>query len=257
MNLKVLKKEEHELVAVIDKANPMMMNVVRRMILNEVPTLAVDEVTIKKNSSALYDEMLALRLGLLPLTTDLKTYKLQADCKCEGKGCAQCTVLLTLKAKGPGTVYASQVTSKDPDAKPVYGETPIVKLLQDQDVDVEMKAMLGQGKMHTKFSPGLAYYAGYPEIEGKKSALKNLPKAVQDKLAEKGDNLEVKNILSWTEADEETCEKHEIAVKHSEERFIFTIESWGQLKPKEILVKATDMFDAKLKEFTTKFKKLK
>ncbi len=257
MNLKVLKKEEHELIAIIDKANPMMMNVVRRMVMTDVPTLAVDEVTIKKNSSALYDEMLALRLGLLPLTTDLKTYKVQADCKCEGKGCAQCTVLLTLKAKGPSTVYASQIHSKDPDAKPVYPETPIVKLLADQELDLEMKAVLGQGRSHTKFSPGLAYYAGYPEIEGKKSALKSLPKTVQDKLVEKGDGIEVKNISSWTEADEEACEKQGMTITHSEEKFIFHIESWGQLKPKEILVKATDMFDAKLKEFAAKFKKLK
>jgi DNA-directed RNA polymerase alpha subunit len=46
-----------------------LANTIRRS-LAEVPTLAVDEVEIFKNDSALYDEVLAHRIGLIPLKTD-------------------------------------------------------------------------------------------------------------------------------------------------------------------------------------------
>ena len=51
-------------------------NALRRIMLNEVPVIAIEDVEIKKNSSALYDEMVASRLGLTVLTTDSKSYEL-------------------------------------------------------------------------------------------------------------------------------------------------------------------------------------
>ena len=50
-------------------ANESLANAVRRS-LSEVAILAVDEVEIFKNDSALYDEVLAHRIGLIPLKTD-------------------------------------------------------------------------------------------------------------------------------------------------------------------------------------------
>ena len=59
-------------------------NTIRRLIIGEVPTLAVEDVEIKENSSQLYDEMIALRLGLSPIKTDLNSYNFKNECKCEG-----------------------------------------------------------------------------------------------------------------------------------------------------------------------------
>ena len=50
-------------------ANDSLANAIRRSI-NEIPILAVDEVEIYKNDSALYDEFLAHRVGLVPLKTE-------------------------------------------------------------------------------------------------------------------------------------------------------------------------------------------
>ena len=61
-----------------------LANAIRRSV-NEVPILAIDEVDIYKNDSALYDQILAHRFGLIPL----KNQKLA-----EGK-----SVNLKLKAK--------------------------------------------------------------------------------------------------------------------------------------------------------------
>src|SRR3989338_9050267 len=49
-------------------ANESLANAIRRSVA-EVPTLAINEVEIFKNDSAIYDEMLAHRLGLIPLKT--------------------------------------------------------------------------------------------------------------------------------------------------------------------------------------------
>ena len=65
--MEVVKKTP-ELLVIRTEANESLANAIRRSV-SEVPTLAIDEVEIFKNDSALYDEMLALRLGLVPLKT--------------------------------------------------------------------------------------------------------------------------------------------------------------------------------------------
>ena len=75
--------------------------------------MAIEEVEFIKNDSALFDEVVANRLGLIPLTTDLNTYNEKESCKCSGKGCPLCQVEFSLEAKGPCTVYASEIISKD------------------------------------------------------------------------------------------------------------------------------------------------
>ncbi|MBW2994491.1 DNA-directed RNA polymerase subunit D, partial [Candidatus Woesearchaeota archaeon] len=141
-----------------------LANTIRRTIIDSVPTMAIEEVEFRKNDSVLYDEILAHRLGLIPLKTDLKSYMLPENCKCKGEGCARCTLKLILKAKGPGTVYASDIKSKDPKIKPVYPKMIIVKLLKGQELELEATAILGHGNDHVKFSPGLVWFNAEPKI---------------------------------------------------------------------------------------------
>ena len=257
MKLKVLEKEKLKATFVIEGITEALANTIRRFAMNEVPAMAIGTVSIQKNNSALYDEMLAHRLGLVPLKTDLRSYKLKEECVCKGKGCAQCTLILTLKAKGPGTVYSSQLESKDPKVVPVHENIPIVKLLKNQEIKLDATAVLGQGKNHAKFSPGLVYYRGYPTITiEKKSGIKKCIEASNNNLVEKGNQLVIKDIKKWNESYEEVCENNGMKVTSSKEDFIFSLESWGQLQPKEMLVKAIDMFDDRLDEFAKLFKSM-
>ena len=256
MKLKIIDKDKLSMTFVLEGITEAVANTIRRYAINEVPTLAIEEVSIQRNSSALYDEILAHRLGLVPIKTDLKSYKTKEECPCKGKGCAQCTLFLSMKVKGPATVYSSQLESKDPKAVPVIENIPITKLLKNQEVKLEATAILGKGKTHMKFSPGLVYYKGYPTITiEKRSGIKKVIDASDNCLVEKDDNLVIKDFKKWNDALEELCEKNGMKLAASKEDFIFTIESWGQLSPKEILLKALEIYDDKLDEFAKLIKK--
>ncbi|MBI1973113.1 DNA-directed RNA polymerase subunit D [Candidatus Woesearchaeota archaeon] len=258
MNLKILKKGKDKVIFSLSGINAAVANAIRRYVVEQVPTLAIEEVEISRNDSALYDEMLALRLGLVPLTTDLKSYNLKEECKCKGAGCASCQLVFSFKGKGPGTVYADAIGTKDPKVKPAITKLPIVKLLKDQEVKVQGYITLGNGKMHAKFSPGLVTYRGYPSIKAGKNA--NVKKAIEECkgiLVAKGPGVDIKDMTQWNEGCEEYCERNGLEVEHSDEEFIFTVESWGQLSAKEMLVQAMKIFDDKLEEFNKLIKKIK
>ena len=249
MQLKLLKKEDDKIVFLIKETEAYIVNLLRRTIMEEVPTMAIDEVTFVKNQSALYDEIIANRLGLIPLTTDLKGYNSLEECKCSGKGCARCQLKLVLEAKGPCTVLAENLKSKDPKVKPVYPDMPITKLLKGQNLELEAVARLGSGKTHAKHSPGLAYYFELPMLTVTKDADVKKILSKSKNLEAKGRTLEIKDLAKWNEADSQLCEENGVTVEYSKNEFVFIFESWGQLEPKKVVIAALEIFNKKLKEF--------
>ena len=191
----------------------------------------------------MYDEMIALRLGLVPLKTKLDEYNLPSECTCKGEGCAKCTATLTLNAKGPCTVYASDLKSKDPAISPIYPEMPIVKLLKGQELELEAKAQLGLGRTHAKWVPAFVFYTYEPIIKVNNASSKlndcrdKLPPQIFD-----GNKISEKKIsdLNLIDAVEGVCDDV-IKVTHSENSFLFTIESFGQLAIRDIMKKACDV----------------
>ena len=263
MEVRVLenKKDEGRISFIIKDTSAAFVNTLRRIIIEEVPTMAIEDVEFRKNNSILYDEMVAHRLGLVPLKTDLKSYNLPEKCKCEGKGCARCQLKLTLKAAAAGTVYASELKSKDPAVKPVYPKMPIVKLLKGQSLELEATAVLGKGKDHSKWSPALAYYKYKPVIEiGNVKNPEEVVEATHGNVFEiKNGKLEVikDNLFKYDLAGVvEEVSKGEVKVTHDND-FIFYIESWGQLSCREILNQALDIFNETFDEFAEEIKKAK
>jgi len=228
-------------------------NLLRRCILREVPTLAIEDIEFKKNDSSLYDEIIAHRLGLMPLTTPLRDYNFKETCACKGAGCSHCTVKLTLKEKGPKMVYAKHMKSADPKVNPVFEDTPIVKLGKEQKIEFEAVAVLGNGKEHAKWSPGHCFYKYAPEIkitgvknpeEIVKACPKNIFKIEGNKLI-----IVEKKIIdchlcnACVEAGKGT-----VAINEDKDKIIFYLESFGQMKCKDILLNAIQTFEDKLDE---------
>ncbi|MAG20104.1 DNA-directed RNA polymerase subunit D [archaeon] len=255
MEIKVLNKEEEKVSFILKKINPVIANTIRRTVMEEVPVLAIEDITFNKNSSALFDEVVAHRLGLVPLVTDLKSYNLSDDCKCKGKGCAMCQVKFKLDVKDEEVVYASDLVFNDSKVKAVYGKMPIVTLSKKQEVVLEGVAELGKGKEHSKWCPGLVYYREYPEIDAKKGNEEAFKVCPKDVFEFKG-KLSVKNLENCDLCNACT-EVSDVEVKGKKDEFIFFVESFGQLSCKEILVQATEKFDKKLDEFEKELSKLK
>lgn len=261
MELRLLDKdkEKMKITFLLKGASPAFANTLRRLIVNEVPVMAVDEVEFKKNSSILYDEIIAHRLGLVPLSTDLKSYTMPQECPCKGKGCSQCQLKLTLKGSGPATLYASMIRSKDPSVKPVYPKMPIVQLLKDQEVELTATARLGQGKEHAKWSPALCYYKHKPvvKVDNKSPKFKDVKDLYPQSIFKNG--VIDKNLIldhNLIDAVEGICDEV-VSIEYEEDTLLMTIESWGQLDVKELVKVAIQGFQKKLTEFQTDLKKAK
>ncbi|MHA1933412.1 MAG: DNA-directed RNA polymerase subunit D, partial [Promethearchaeota archaeon] len=155
MDIKVLEETEQRLVFVVEGISIEIANAIRRIILSEIPVMAIDEVIVLKNDSPLYDEIIAHRLGMIPLTTDLEAYKLPQDCDCGGFGCSLCQVSLTCEVinttNTPLEVYSGDLKSNDPQITPVDSRIPIVKIDKNNQLILEAYASLGKAKEHVKW----------------------------------------------------------------------------------------------------------
>ncbi len=254
--IEMLKKDKKtgRVTFLLKNANPAFANALRRIMIEAVPTMAVEDIEFVQNNSALYDELLAHRIGLLPLTTDLKGYDVK---KPEDELSAKNSVKLTLKAKGPCTVYAEDLKSKDPKVKPAFPKTPLVKLLKGQELEFEATAILGVGKEHVKFAPCLAWYAY------KAKAIVNNSHKDFETFKEKYPP----QIFANGKIDAKLIEQHDlyeacdgvndeiVKIERDPTTFVFNIEPWGQLSPSEILTSASDHFTAMLEEFSAKLSK--
>jgi DNA-directed RNA polymerase II subunit RPB3 len=161
-----------------------MANALRRVMIAEVPTVAIDLVEIEANSSVLNDEFIAHRLGLIPLTSAAAMgMRFSRDCDaCDGDGsCEYCSVEFHLAARATDSEQTLEVTSNDlrstdPKVCPVdqarayqhalsasdpYDTAAaadqrgilIVKLRRGQELRLRAIARKGIGKDHAKWSP--------------------------------------------------------------------------------------------------------
>jgi len=264
IKIELVSKDEKRNKVVFDVSgvDVSYINTLRRLFMMEVPVLAIDEVEFINNSSGLYDEIVSNRLGFIPFKTDLKSYNLSEVCKCKGKGCARCQLLMTLKAKEPDVVYSGDIKTKDPKIKPVFNKIPITKLLDGQALELSATATMGLGKNHTKWSPCLAYYKELVNIkiekqpDNKEEIAECCPKHI---FAVKNDNLQLVNDKVEDCIICNACidlSNGKIKVE-SNKTYRFTIESWGQLEPEEIVTEAINAYDKQLEEFTELLAKIK
>jgi len=266
VEIEVLEKDDKNLRLLIRGADVPYMNALRRLILSEVPSMAIDEVVMIENSSIMQDETISHRLGLIPLKTDLDSYNLPEECECKSEfGCNLCRVTLTLDAEakeGTKTVYSGELTSENKEVIPVSDKIPITKLAKEQRLKLEAYARLGKGKNHAKWQPvSMCAYKYFPKITVSRNCdacgkcVEICPKKV---IAIKDKKLEVVNLKACTLCQDcfDACPKEPQAIKveHEENTFIFSLESTGALTPERIMAEASKIVDKQLKELEGQIK---
>jgi len=272
LKLEVLEQTDYKLKLIIEGISIEMVNALRRIMLTEIPVMAIDEVIILKNDSPLYDEIIAHRLGLIPLKTDLETYKLPQDCECGGFGCPLCQVSLTCEitntTNAPLDIYSGNLNSNDPKIIPVNPNIPIVKIDKNDKVIVEAYAILGRAKDHAKWQAvSNVAFRYYPLIEFNENELKDpdenalIVKICPEELYQ----LTSKKSLKLKENYWKTCtlckacesnSKGKIKVFPKEDTYIFSLESDGVLSFKDLIKKTFEIFNGKIEEFVTKLEDL-
>ena len=159
VKVEILERKKHTIKFCVEGIKPSFANALRRIMIAELPTMAIEWVDFKKNDSALYDELIAHRLGLIPLTYDKRVYKLPEECREASVKDSQCYAKLIIKKIGPCMVYSGDLKSEDENVKPVFGKIPIVELLDDQELELVAYARLGYGREHIKWQGAVVGYS--------------------------------------------------------------------------------------------------
>lgn len=81
----IIRLEGDEMEFDLIGVHPFLANTFRRLMLSDVPTMAIEKVHVFNNSSIIHDEILAHRLGLIPLKVDPRLFEMKTDRMVSGK----------------------------------------------------------------------------------------------------------------------------------------------------------------------------
>ncbi|XP_011498616.1 PREDICTED: DNA-directed RNA polymerases I and III subunit RPAC1 [Ceratosolen solmsi marchali] len=207
-----------------------LANTYRRILLSEVPSMAIEKVYMLNNTSLIQDEVLAHRLGLLPLKADPRLFEYPSKIVNEEEEVSdQDTLRYEIKAvckwnsqapkdsRRPDDIYTgNNVYSRDIKWVPIgkqselypQGEKQfsmiaddilICKMRPNQEIHAFMHAVKGIGKDHAKFSPvATATYRLLPNIQ--------IVKPIRGEMAERFKNCFSPGVIELVEISKGTVE---------------------------------------------------
>jgi DNA-directed RNA polymerase II subunit RPB3 len=213
-------------------------NSIRRIMIGEVPTLAIDLVQIEENTSVLADEFLAHRLGLVPLNSkNVNDLRYSRDCDCE-EFCDDCSVRLQLNAKCTDDtimkVYARDLMPESQKwgnlGSPVITDPDglgslLTKLRNGQEIKLTLIAKKGISKEHAKWMATSAVGFEYDPH----NKLRHLDMWYETDAAAEWPKSK---YADWEEPPQEG---EPFDYNAEARRFYFEVESAGQLEPDAIL----------------------
>ena len=231
---------------------PAVANGIRRAMVADVPTFSIDTVRFVENSSVMFDEMIGLRLGLVPLTTPLDDFEV-GD-----------TVTLALDVEGPATAYSGDIESSDAMVQPADENIPIIELKENQHLELEADAVLDTGKSHAKHQGGVS--VGYRhlqrvEVVGDAGEFADeesniLRGVIEEAAAEHADADAANGDLVPTDAfDNDLTNRYpgkEVAVHDVPEAFVFHVETDGSFSVEELVLRAAETLGDRAAELESK-----
>ncbi len=274
MEIEIVRKDSRAIEFIVRDTPLPLANIVRRYALAKVPTIAIDEVVVLVNTSALFDEILAHRLAMIPLNSEGLVEKygdpdICAKCSSEipeerpsSETCSRCYAHLYLEAEATDhevMVYSRDLKSEDPDVRPVYDNIPIVLLAPGQKIVLELRARPGRGIEHAKWSPAtvsvLRFKASITIDERKCNlcgkCVEICPRGI---LKIKDRKLVVEDSYNCIICKQcmSVCPNLAIDVRPNEREMILYIESSGSLKPETIVREALNILISELDKLSKK-----
>ncbi|KAF5382773.1 hypothetical protein D9615_003071 [Tricholomella constricta] len=259
-------------------------NAFRRILLAEVPTVVVEHVYVWDNTSVIQDEVLAHRIGLVPLNidpalvemrdatnqpTDRNTVVFKLQVACERNPHAP------KNSKNPAELYINHevlsshlVWEPAGEQEDVFAANPpaptnpnivLAKLRPGQEVEMELHAVKGVGKDHAKYSAvATASYRLLPHIVIKKPIPPHLADKFQKCFAP--GVINVHPLTKEVSVDEHNIRKDTVTrevLRHPEftdmvelsrirDHFLFSIESEGAYAPERLLPEAIQIMRDKI-----------
>ncbi|XP_026743186.1 DNA-directed RNA polymerases I and III subunit RPAC1 [Trichoplusia ni] len=270
---------------------PAFANAFRRLMLSEVPSMAIEKVMIKNNTSIIQDEVLAHRLGLIPLKADPRLFEYRPEDATEGTEFN--TLEFSLKVRCSvnknqpkdsyraedlyenHSVYSSQIkwqpignqasVYKEADICPVQGDILISKMRPGHELDLQLVAVKGIGRDHAKFSPvATASYRLLPEVTLTKEIKGSEASLLQSCFAPGVINIDSEGKAYVRDARYDTCSrnvfrydelKDAVILSRVRDHFIFNVESVGAMPPNIIFVEAVKILRDKCKSFLDELNK--
>jgi len=258
VEVKLLEKSELSARFLVRGIPPSLLNTLRRIIISEVPVLAIDDVVILDNTSVLFDEFLAHRLAMIPLRTPLDQFPTIEECESGLVEPAECQVRLVLQveAEEPRVVYAKNLVSENPSVVPVNPELPIVKLERGQRIVLEAYAKLGRARDHAKWQPGIASYYYYPKVEilnpRDRRLIEYCAPLCPDAFEIVNDEVRSIDVVKCSYGKLKACENRapeSIRVDWDKWSYVFWIESFGNMSVDEMVKETFRIAKLKFENF--------
>ncbi len=273
--VRVLSRTETRIELLFEGYPPVLVNALRRLILSEVPTLAVDFMYVYDNSSSVFDEILAHRIGLLVLDSNEALTRLRSpeECVNASEEDESCYVKMILDVEVPAReesgryVNAGEIKVGSNITRIVYPETPLLYLAPGQRVHAVAYARLGRGKEHGKWSPASAAVMQYVPVVHIKSGnvgekclecLSAYPEVVNAIRTGETRIEYLKNInTSGLHYCAETECRDAIELEYDSTRQILTVESTGALRPERIVLESVRALEAKARKLKERIREAK
>ncbi|KAL2912853.1 RNA polymerase II subunit 3 [Polyrhizophydium stewartii] len=230
---------------ILSKTDLATANALRRVMIAEVPTMAIDLVEFESNTSVLTDEFLAHRLGLIPLNSEqVGTITYTRECSCQ-QYCPQCSVELHLNVRCTED-HTREVTTRDlvsshTSIAPVLNGPNdrgilIAKLRKGQEINLRCIAKKGTAKEHAKWSP----CAGVAFEYDPHNRLRHTTYWIEDDVKSEWP------VSANGRFEPEVAEDEPFDYNAKPEAFYMTVEGTGALDPKEIVTTGLRILQAKL-----------